>query len=491
MRTNYVQFNTPQFRILSDKQIEELHFAALQILERTGVAFECQEAIHLLGDAGADVSNPNRVRIPSYMVEQALRTAPKMITLYTREGTPAIVLNGQTGSHFGSMPDCPSILDPYTRKRRTCYIEDIADTARLLDALPNMEWSYLATGHKTVPGAIADKISLLQFILNSSKPVIAEINDVSSLREMIDLCSIVAGGEEQLRKKPFFGGSSEPVSPLIQGKDAMEKSLLCAEKGIPNVVYGMPMIGATAPATFPGCMAVASAEVLSQLVVLQLKKPGAPVIFGSIPSIMDMKTTIFSYGAPEMSLMVGSLSDLCHYHKLPFFGTAGCTDAEMVDAQAGAEVTYQILISALTGADLVHDVGLVYHATTISPELMVFVDEVIDMVKVLMGGVEINDETLPLDLIERLGPRSNYLTESHTMKYFRRFWVPRVFDRSFIKKEGAKDCKELLNQRTLELLKTHKPKALSQDLVAELMKVEKTWFDRVGLKHEYPKREQT
>ena len=490
MRSNYVQFNTPQFRILSDRQIEELHFAALQILERTGVTFECEEAISLLGDAGADVSNPKRVKIPSYLVEQALRTAPKMITLYSREGMPAIVLNGQTGSHFGSMPDCPFFLDPHTGKRRTCYIEDIANTARLIDALPNMEWSYLATGHQTVPGAIADKISLLQFILNSSKPVLAEINDVSSLREMIDLCSIVAGGEEQLRKRPFFGGSSEPVSPLIQGKDAMEKSLLCAEKGIPNVVYGMPMAGATAPATFPGCMAVASAEVLSQLVVLQLKNPGAPVIFGSIPSIMDMKTTIFSYGAPEMSLMVGGLSSLCHYYKLPFFGTAGCTDAERVDAQAGAEVTYQILASALTGADLVHDVGLVYHGTTISPENIVFVDQVIDMVKVLMRGVEINDGTLPLDLIECLGPKSNYLTESHTVKHFRKFWVPRVFDRSFVKNESAKDCQELLNQRTLEILKTHRPKPLSQELVAELKRIEKTWFDREGLKHEYPKKEE-
>jgi len=488
MRANYIQFNTPQFRILSDKQIEELHFATLQILERTGVAFECEEAIDILGDGGADVSNPNRVKIPSCMVEQAIRTAPKMITLFTREGEPAIVLNGQAGSHFGSMPDCPEILDPYTRKRRKCYVEDIADTARLIDALPNMEWSYLATGHETVPGAIADKVSLLQFILNSSKPVVAEINDVSSLKEMIDLCSIVAGGEEQLRKRPFFGGSSEPVSPLIQGKDAMEKSLLCAEKGIPNVVYGMQMAGTTVPATFPGCLAIANAEVLSQLVVLQLKNPGAPVIYGSIPSIMDMKTTIFSYGAPELTLMVGALTDLCHYYKLPMFGTAGCTDAEVVDAQAGAEITYQILISALTGADLVHDVGFVYHGRTISPELIVFVDEIIDMVKVLMGGIEINDETLPLDLIERLGPKSNYLNESHTLKHFRKFWMPRTFDRSFTKKKGVKGCEQLLKERTIEILKTHKPKPLPENIVMELKKVEKTWFDREGLKHEYPKR---
>jgi len=489
MRSNYVHFSTPQFHILSDKQLEELHLATLQILERTGVALECQEAIEILGDAGADVSNPNRVKIPSYLVEQALRTAPKMITLYTREGEPAIVLNGMTGSHFGGFPDCPDILDPYTRRRRKCYVEDIADMARVIDALPNIEWSYTSTAHTTLPGAITDKVTLLQFILNCSKPIVCEINDVSSLKEMIDLCSIVAGGEEQLRKKPFFGGSSEPVSPLIQGKDAMEKSLLCAEKGIPNVVYSMPMAGATAPATFPGCLAIANAEVLSQLVVLQLRNPGAPIIFGSIPSIMDMKTTIYSYGAPEMSLMVGALTELCHYYKLPMFGTAGCTDADIIGIQAAAEITYQILISMLTGADLVHDVGFTYHATTISPELMVFADEIIDMVKVLMGGIEINDETLPLDLIERLGPRADYLSESHTLKHFRKFWVPKTFDRSMITKEGVKDCEELLNQRTIEILKTHQPKPLPDDVLKELRKVEKSWLKRVGLT-EYPKREQ-
>jgi len=360
--------------------------------------------------------------------------------------------------------------------------------ARLIDALPNIEWSYTSTAHPTVPAAIADKVTLLQVILNSSKPVFCEINDASSLGEMIDLCSMVAGGEEQLRKKPFFGGSCEPVTPLVQGKDPMEKSLLCAEKGIPHVVYGMPMAGATTPATFAACLAIAIAEVLSQLVVMQIKNPGAPVIIGSIPSILDMKTTIYSYGAPEMSLMVGAFTEMCHYYKLPMFGTAGSTEAGVIDAQAGVEVTNQILTSVLTGADFVHNAGMMYHATMISPELIVLADEIIDMVKVLMGGIEINDETLPLGLIERLGPKSNYLTESHTMKHFRKFWVPRVFDRSFTKKEGVKNSEQLLQERTIKILETHQPKPLPEDLVKELKKVEKTWFDRVGLKHEYLKR---
>ena len=133
MRYNYTHFSSPQFRLLSDSQLEELHLGTLQILERTGVVFQCQEAIELLD--GANVSDPNRVKIPSYMVEQAVRTAPKIITLYTREGEPAIVLNGMTGSHFGANTDHQNILDPYTRKRREYYVEDIADTARLIDAL--------------------------------------------------------------------------------------------------------------------------------------------------------------------------------------------------------------------------------------------------------------------------------------------------------------------------------------------------------------------
>jgi len=489
MKTNYVYYGSPQFHILSDKQLEELHHASLQIMERAGIAFESQEALKILGNAGADVSNPNRVKIPSYLVEQALRKAPKTITLYSREGEPAIVLNGQTGAHFGTVPACFGYLDPTTGKIRECYPDDIADMARLTDSLPNLEW-LAPPMHRTTPAAIADKVGLLQCVLNTPKPVMFFGNDVDSLMEGLSLCALIAGGEEKLKRKPFVTGMSEPVSPLIQGKDALEKSFVCAERGIPNVVYGMPMAGATTPATFAGCLAIANAEILSQLVAIQLRNPGAPVICGSVPSIMDMKTAICSYGAPEAALMIGALTELCHYYRLPMFGTAACTDSARIDAQAGIEITYQVIISALTGADIVHDAGFVYHATAVSPELMVLTDEVIGMVKVLMGGIEINDETLPLSLIERLGPKSNYLLENHTLKHFRKFWVPRVFDRSFTRTEKTKSCGDMLRERTLEILRTYQPKPLAEDLVKELKKIEKSWFERLGLKHEYPKGEQ-
>jgi trimethylamine--corrinoid protein Co-methyltransferase len=491
MRFDNIEHAALQFRILSENQLEELHEATLQILERTGVAFECEEAIALLGDSGADVSDPDRVKIPSYLVEQAIGEAPKAVTFYNREGEPAFVLNGVTGSHFGASHDPREIQDPLTREIRTCYVEDMADIARLIDALPNIEWSYNGAVNLTLPVTednISDRIGVLQFIFNSTKPIISEPNNAASLEELIDLCSIIAGGEEKLRQKPFFGSASEPVSPLIQGKDAMEKSLLCAQKGIPNVVYGMQMAGATAPATFAGCLAIANAEVLSQLVVLQLKSPGAPVIFGGMPSIMDMKTTIYSYGAPEKVLMVGALTELAHYYKLPFFGTGGCTDAQIMGVQAATEATSNTLLSILTGADIVHNVGTTYHGGTRSLDLIVFVNDIIDMIKVITRGIKINEETLPLDLIERIAPKGNYLSDSHTFNHFREFWSPRIFDRSAVKDEGIKDCEELLRERTIEILRTHDPKPLEESLLQEVTKIENSWLRRVGLT-EYPKRE--
>ena len=487
MHYNYVQFNTPQFHLLSDNQLEDLHLATLQVLERAGVAFQCQEALDILGEAGADVSNPGRVKIPPRLVEQALRTTPRTVTLYSREGEPAIILNRMTGAHFGSCTGYPEIIDPYTRKRRLGYVEDVADLARLCDALPNIERIYTGSPYKTLDASIADEVSLLQLVLNTTKPIGCWIMDgAKSLKRMIAMCALVAGGEEQLRRKPFFMGSSQPVSPLVQGTDPMEKSLLCAEKGIPNFIYPMPMAGATAPATMEGTLVISNAEILSQLVVLQMKYPGAPLVIGAFPSVMDMKTGIFPTGAPELSVIVAGLTELIHYYGLPAFGCAGMTDAEVLGVQATAEITYQILTSALSGADLVHNVGLFYHSTAISGELIVLCDEIISMVKVLMGGLRVNEDTVPLKLIERLGPQSNFLYDSHTLKNFRKFWVPTIFDRSFTRKADTKDAEELLHQKTITILETHKPKPLPEQLVKELKNMERSWFKEAGLVYEYP-----
>jgi len=476
----------PQFRILTEKKIEDLFGAALQILERTGSAFDCQEAINLLGDAGADISDPNKVKIPSRLVEQAIHIAPGMINIYDRDGAPAFVLDRKSGSHFGVQPDSMNYLDPYTRQRRPFKVQDIIDHIRITDALENIEWFFTCPGYSVVPGALAERISVLQCALNSTKPIVAEILTVDGLHSMIETCEMIAGGEDQLRRKPFFIGTAEPVTPLLQGKEAMEKGLICAEKGLPHVVYGMPMLGATVPATLAGCIAIGVAEVLAELVVLQLKNPGTPVICGSLPSVMDMRTTIFSFGAPEMSLMVGAITEIYHHLGLPVFGTAGCSDAAIVGAQAGIETTYQAMLSSLTGADLVHDVGIIYHDQMVSPELTVLFDEIVEMVKVTTRGIEVNSDTLSMDLIERLGPKGSYIADPHTFKHFKDFWMPTVFDRSYDVSKSLGSCEDQINKKTIAILENHEPKALDPEMVKELKKLEKSWFDKEGVPYVYP-----
>jgi trimethylamine--corrinoid protein Co-methyltransferase len=481
----------PAFRILSSKQLEKLHASSVQIIERTGVSIGSKEALQLLQEAGADVSNPKRVRIPAHLIERALQTKPCSIVLHTREGEPSIFLDREH-IYFGAVPDCPDILDPFTHRRRPCYAEDTASQARLIDDLPNITWIFTAGWAHGIPGEIADKVSLIQALLNSSKPVGSCINDVASLRSMIEVCSIIAGGTDALKKKPFFFGTVEPVTPLVQGKDALEKSLLCAEFGIPNVIYSMPMAGATGPATFAGTLAVCNAEFLSHLVVVQLKSPGAPVIYGSMPNIMDMRTSIYPYGAPELNLLVACLTELSHFYKLPMWGTAGCTDAKVIGAQAGAELMYQCLVSYLSGADFVHDTGLMDHATMTSPELIVFMDEIIGMVRVLVEGIEISDQTLALDLVEAVGPGGTYIAEDHTLDHFRNFWVPRVMDRSRLNPdiplEPVRHSEQLIQERTKKILETHAAMALPEDVVKEIRRVEEGWFKKAGLRYEYPRR---
>lgn len=485
MRANYTQFNSPQFRLLSENQVEELHLASLQIIEKTGVTVECSEGLDILAEAGADTSDPRRVKIPSHLVEQALRDTPKAITLYSREGAPAMVLNGTT-THFGAQAAMDIYLDPFTGRLRKCYPQDVADMVRVVDALPGLEWQYCNSNLSTVPGTIVDLLSFLQMVLNTSKPVACCAIDRSSLAVLLETCAVISGGEKRLRDRPFFLNTSEPVTPLVQGKVSLEKSLLCAERGIPNAVYSMPMAGATTPATFPAVLAICNAEFLSQLAIIQLKKPGAPVIYGGQPSIMDMKTTFYPFGAPEAHFLDAALTELCHYYRLPFFGTAGQTDADVIDAQASAEATYQILLAALSGADFVHGVGEMCAGRAASPEYAVLCDEIIGMVSVSMGGIEINDETLPLELIHRVGPRGNYISEKHTLKHFRKFWVPTVFDRSVVKDENTKRCADILKEKTIGILRSHQPVPLPDDILKELGSIEWHWLKQAGL-DEIPK----
>ncbi len=466
---------TPHLSVLNEDQIEQIHLATLELLERTGVQVTHPRALEILQGAGARVEG-DRVRMPSWLVEDAIRRAPSRVVLGNRAGGRKVFLEGDK-VWFGPSLDCVDYLDPLTDERRRFVSDDCRVTSTVADALPNYAWVMTIGMADDVPPDIADRVIAQQVFVHTEKPLVFCCKDANSLRDIYEMALLVSGGDDQFRQAPICVHYSEPISPLLYYDPAVEKILFCAERGIPLINYPAPQAGSTAPATLAGEIVQGSAESLSGLVLTQLINPGTPFIYGAFATIMDMRTTVFSYGAPEMSLMVAALAQMAHHYDLPFFGTAGCSDAKFPDAQAASEATFSCLASALAGANLVHDSGWLDHGSVASPAYMVLVNEILDMVRHFAAGISVNDETLALDVMNTVGPGGHYLNEEHTYCHFRDVWYSDLFDRSRFDDwltEGGRQFGERLREKTQAAM-DHRVPPLSDALLVEMEQMRQHW----------------
>lgn len=465
----------PTLKALQAKELEKIHLATLHVLERTGVKVSHPRVLEMLADAGARV-NDQRVRIPAEMVEEALKKAPSHLTLGKRSGERALTLKGNK-NWFGPSLDCVDYLAPHTMERRRFKLEDCRITATLLDALPQYSWGMTFGIASDVPPDIADRMVVKEVFVHSEKPLVFCCKDTDSLKDIYEMGVLISGGEKKFRQAPPIVLLLDPISPLVHPDEGVEKMIFCAEKGIPQICFGAPQAGSTAPSTFAGTIVQGSAESLSGLVISQLICPGAPFVYGALATIMDMRTTVFSYGAPEMSLMSTAMAQLARFYRLPSFGTAGCSDAKLPDSQAAAEATLSCYSSAFSGAQLIHDCGLLDHGSLASPAYIVLVHEVIEMINQYVRGIEVSDETLALDLIDRVGPGGHFISESHTLTHFKEVWYSELFDRTVYEswlERGGRHFDERLQEQTLRLLE-HQAVKLSKEKRIELDRMAKCW----------------
>lgn len=466
----------PKLQVVNEKQIEQLHMASLEVLERTGIKLTHPKALELLAGAGARVDG-DRVRIPSWMVEDAIRKAPKRIVLGKRTGERTVTLE-RDKSYFGPSLDCIDYMDPATHTRSRFESHHVETTAALCDALPGFDWCMTIGMADDVPADTADRIVARSTMQFCEKPLVFCCKDTNSVSDIYDMALLLCGGKETFDQAPTIVHYSEPISPLVYYDPAVDKVLFCAEKGIPLINFPAPQSCGSAPATFAGSIVQASAESLSGLVMHQLANPGAPFIYGAFTTIMDMKTSIFSYGAPELSLMTGALAQMAQHYGLPFFGTAGATDAKFCDAQAGAEAAFQCLSSAAIGSGLVHDCSSwMDHGNLVSPEFMVLVNDIVTSVKHYMEGIPVTKETLALDIIDKVGPGGHFLQEKHTMDHFRNIKYSQLFERQVYenwKNAGEKKMEQRLQELTLQIME-HRPESLSEDIIKELDRMQAAW----------------
>ncbi len=470
---------TPSLKILNGDQLSAIHTATLALLEKTGVTITHPQAIDILKEAGCTVED-SRVRIPAGIVEKAISSAPKRVILGNRDDSRQIVLEG-ANTYFGATIDCVNYLDPGTREVSECQSQNAADMAKLCEMLDHYDWTMTLGIARDLPEHIQDRGVARIALEHCSKPVIVSCNDGESLKEIYEMALMCkAGGEAAFKNAPIMGTLNCTISPLTHDDHLVEKNIYAAEKGIPIVHYSGMQLGGSFPATLASGIVMGAAESLSGLVLQQAINPGAPFVFGSFITIMDMKTTVFSYGAIEMAMMVGGMAQLSQKYGLPFFSTAGCTDAKQVDVQAAAEGSLQDLVMATVGGGLVHDTHCwLDHGSILSPEHLVIGQEILSMVKKFTQGIDVSDETLALSLIDKIGPGGTFLMDPHTMQNFKSVIYPELFQRTKSQAPGTvveSTLEDRLRTRTLELMESQAPAPLAQDIVAEFDRRQSRWI---------------
>ncbi len=458
MRANLEVSGATQFAVLSEDQAESIFLGFLEVLQRTGVLVHHKEALSVLKKAGAMVDG-DRVYIPPGLVQDALSAAPRETVIYHWDGSGVLRLQ-KNEVNFGPGPTCPNFIDPETEERRSYKRKDATSVARVCDALPNIGFVESLGSISDVTPSLADVYEFADMITNTAKPIVAWSFGRETCRDIHKIGVVMAGGEEQFRRRPNYIFYCEPLSPLTSSFEAMDKMLYCAENRIPVVYTPCCIAGGTAPATFAGVLINAMAESLHGLVVAQLKNRGTPFIMGGVVSIMDMQHSVLSYGAPELGLLSAGLTDMAKYVGLPIWSTGGCTDAKVMDPQAAAEAALSVHSAMLSGANLVHDVGYTESAMTGSLFQLVMSDEIIGMSRRICQGIEVNEETLAVDVIDRVGPGGNFLSDDHTLVHYKKEqWQPFLMDRWNYEAwvtQGEKTYEQRVKERTREILATHK-----------------------------------
>jgi trimethylamine--corrinoid protein Co-methyltransferase len=474
---------TTQFRVLSEHQIEEIIGAALEILERVGVKVNDEEALALLEKGGARTEGGGLAKIPPAMVQRALQAAPNRIVLANRDGQRNLVLE-RNRIYFGTGSDCPYIIDPYTNERRSCLFDDVMKAAKVADALDHIDFFMSLGLVSDVPRLTYDRHQFLAMAMGTKKPLIITCVDRNGLSDQYEMACRIVGGERKFQDTPYFAVYAEPSSPLNHSREAVERLVFAAERGIPLVYTPCPSSGATAPVTMAGILAQGLAETLSGLVIAQLKNEGVPFIMGGVHTIMDLRTGIYSYGAPELSLLSACMTDISKKLNLPMFSTAGCSDAKVLDEQAASEATLSLLTAGLSGANLIHDVGYLESGLLGSLDMLVLSGEIISMVKRILRGIGVSDETLALDVVADVGPTGHFVGEEHTRRHLRgEHWLPKLMDRTdreTWEKGGTKTLDRRVREKVTEILEQYEPEPLDERLLGELKTIVALADERYG-----------
>ncbi len=471
-------------RLLSHKDIGQIHNASLQILEKTGLLMPLGEKrFNDLEDFGLQIDRQNHmVRFPGDIVEKAIQKAPETYSLCARNPQNDLFLDGQheylclDGSGL-------KVKDLGSSQIRKSTYADLADAARVADFLPQISFLWPCISAQDRP-AITQPLHELQALACNTEKHIQAMTAVNRLTAegSVEMAAAMAGGRNALKKRPIISNFQATISPLTCDAEAMEAALIFAEAGIPIGFVTMQIGCGTAPATVAGNLALGNAEVLAGLVFIQLFFPGTPVFYGSYATLMDLKSGGMTGGNPEDFLLQAGAIQLAHYYRLPIaIGTFG-TGARTSGWRSGVENAISGMVNLLAHGDMICGAGLLDGATVFSFEQLIKDCEIYDMLRHISLGIDVSPETLALNDIHQVGPQNHFMLSEHTLKHMHTLWQPTVKGRqptTNIPDPGISQSDAVAAEMVRDILKNHHPSPPpNADLLAEIL----AEYDRKAVK---------
>jgi len=465
----------PRITFLSQDEMKAIHNASLQVLEETGIKVMSNKALNILEEAGVKVDyEKKRATIPADIVEEAIKWAPKTIKCCARNPKYDFTLDKKE-IHFTTDGYAPFIRDFETGERRRSTKADLVDWIRIADYLDNIDlvWASICPGDVRAPmQKITETIIALS---NTEKHFQGEALSAREAQYEIEIAAAIVGGREELRKRPIISAVQCPIAPLVFEEGSVEAVIEFARAGIPVAPLPMPLMCETGPATVAGTVVVCNVENLASLVISELASHGAPVVYSCAAGGIDVKTGSAAEGAPEYGIVQMAAAQMARFYNLPSLVCGGCSDSKLPDVQAGFERAMTLTTSILTGADIITGFGGLNSASTMSPELLVIDNEIVDAIFRVARGFEVNNGTLAVEVIDKVGPGGNFLGQRHTIEYFKKeTWIPEICDRrDFViwQQAGSRSLDDVAKGKVKKILATHEPATLNEDVEKEISQI--------------------
>jgi len=451
------------YKPLRESEQQQIIDEAIGLLERSGMHVYSETARKYLAGAGAAVDGDGlTVRLPRSMVEDAIASAPSRVVLHGRSPEHDVVLE-DSRVYFGTGGTAIYVMDMETGIRRHSTVEDVKLNALITDALEHIHLFTINVFPNDIKNN--DHIDINRFfwsLRNTSKHVMGGIYSMKGTKQVVEMAGIMAGGLNELRARPFVSFITLVISPFKI--DHLYGDITCylAEQGLPVVTPTEPVCGTTSPITLAANVLVHTAETLGGVTLVQAVKKGTPVIAGSVGSISNLRTMGIVTGAVERGMINSATAQIAQKLELPFYSTAGNSDAKIEDTQAGVESAISNLLVGMSGANYIHDAaGLFDGDLTISYEKLMMDNEIVGMCERVLKGIEVNSDTLAVDLIEKVGPGGDFLAQEHTVMHMMdEFYDTKLADRTLYEgwaSSGRQDMKTRARKKLDELLKSYKP----------------------------------